>query len=81
MKVQFCFNTDPTNIVAEFDVAAVPTEKQYKAIEDEINYELDKWEEARGDDFADFDYWQVCRDAVDRHASLATNTVIRTFYI
>lgn len=80
MKIQFCFNADPANIIAEFDVAVVPTEKQYKAIEDEIYYELEKWEETH-DDFSDFDYWTVCHDAVARHTSLAVNTVVKTFYL
>lgn len=83
MRIQFCFNGDfdgHPNTVAEFDVAEVPTDEECKAIEDEIYNAMDKWEET-GECFTEFDYWQVCHDAVIQYVHIVQNPVVKTFYI
>ena len=83
MKIQFCTNGDFNgypNIVAEFDVAEAPTDEQCRAIEADVSAAMDAWEE-ENDDFAEFDGWQVCHDACEKHLKLIDNPVVRTIYI
>lgn len=79
MKIQFCHNATE-ELIAEFDVSEVPTKEQCEAIEDEIYEAMNKWEEENGD-FEEFDFWQVCHDAVIKHVHLIRNPVVKTFYI
>jgi hypothetical protein len=84
MKVQFCYESaSPTwsnDIVAEFDVAEMPTDEQCKAIEDEVYDKMNKWDEEH-DDFIAFDYWNVCYQAVKKHLKIVDNQVVKTFYL
>ena len=83
MKIQFCVNGDLNgypNVVAEFDVAEVPTDEQCKAVEEEIEAAMNAWEE-ENDDFEEFDTYQVCRDACEKHLKLIDNPTVHTFYI
>ena len=83
MKIQFCFNGNVNggmDIVAEFDVAEVPTEEQCKAIDDYILEEFNKWEDDYGD-FEEFDYWDLCREAARKHLKVIDNPVVKTFYL
>lgn len=80
MKIQFCYNCS-NDIIAEFDVAEIPTEEQYKAIEDEVYEAIDKWDEENDGDFEEFDYWGVCYEAVRKNVKIVENRVIRTFYL
>ena len=80
MKIQFCHNVTADTIV-EFDVSEVPTKEQCEAIEDEIYEAMNKWAEENDDDFKEFDYWQVCHNAVIKHVHLIRNPVVKTFYI
>lgn len=79
MKIQFYHNATE-ELIAEFDVSEVPTKEQCEAIEDEIYEAMNKWEEENGD-FEEFDFWQVCHDAVIKHVHLLRNPVVKTFYI
>lgn len=84
MKIQFCFNRDfdsDNNVIAEFDVAEMPTEGQCEAIEEYIYNEIDKWYEENDGDFAEFDYWWVCREAARKNLELVNNPVVKTFYL
>lgn len=84
MKVQFCCSGNSNgyaDIIAEFDVAEVPTEDQCKAIEGDIHAAMVDWEEENGDDFEEFDFWFICRRAVQEHLKLVENKVVKTFYL
>ena len=84
MKIQFCFNVNcngGNDIIAEFDVAEVPTEEQCEAVEEYINDEMNKWDEENDGDFAEFDYWWVCREAARKNLELEANPVVKTFYL
>lgn len=84
MKVQFSFDGNPNgyaDIVAEFNVAEVPTEEQCKAVENDIYAAMEDWEEEYGDDFEDFDFWFVCHKAAREHLKLVDSPVVHTFYI
>lgn len=85
MKIQFCYNCIDSrfdnDVIAEFDVAEMPTEEQCKAIEDEIYEVMDKWEEDNDGDFDGFDYWGVCYEAVMKHLKIVQNPVVKTFYL
>ena len=83
MKVQFCFNGDfngTQTLIAEFDVAAEPTKAQCKAINDYIGDALEEFEEEY-DDFEEFDYYKVCREAVNKYLEVVDNPIVKTFYI
>lgn len=80
MKIQFCYNCVGNDVIAEFDVAEMPTEEQCKAIEDEIYEVMDKWEEETGD-FDGFDYWGVCYEAARKYLKIVQNPVVKTFYL
>ena len=79
MKIQFTKLDE--EIVAEFDVTAEPTEEQCEAIEEYINDEMNKWYEENDGDFAEFDYWWVCREAARKNLELINNPVVKTFYL
>lgn len=79
MRIQFVLGTDMENTV-DIEVAEVPTEEQAKAIEDEIFNAMDKWEEENGD-FAEFDYYMCCFEAVQKHIHTAENRIVQTIYI
>lgn len=84
MKVQFCFNGNivgDIDVIAEFDVAKVPTEEQCKAVEEHIFNAINNWSEENDDDFAEFDYWYVCYEAAKEHLDLVLNPVVKTFYL
>ena len=82
MKIQFTkLNVANSEVVAEFDVATEPTEQQCEAIEDYINDEMSKWDEEHDGDFAEFDYWWVCREAARKNLELVNNPVVHTFYL
>ena len=80
MKIQFCREYS-TEIVAEFDVEAAPTKEQIEAIEEYIFEAKEQWEEENDGDFTDFDYWEVCCDAVVKYLKIVKNEVVKTFYI
>lgn len=83
MKIQFCFNGNfngGMDIVAEFDVAEVPTEEQCKLIDDYILEAFNKWE-GEYDDFEEFDYWELCSEAASKYLKLVQNPVVKTFYL
>ena len=42
---------------------------------------MDKWAEENDDDFAEFDFWQVCYDTAIKHIHIINNPVVKTFYI
>lgn len=79
MKIQFCFNCG-SDIIAEFDVAEMPTEEQYKAIEDEIFAAMGEYELENGD-YEGFDYWGVCYEATRKNVKIVENRVVKTFYL
>lgn len=85
MKIQFCYNcVDPrygNDVIANFDVAEMPTDEQCKAIEDEICDAMDKWDEENDGDFAEFDYLDVCYEAARKHLKIVENRVVKTFYL
>ena len=79
MRIQFVLGTNMENTI-DIEVAEVPTEEQTKAIEDEIFNTMDKWEEENGD-FAEFDCYMCCYEAVQKHIRTAENHIVRTIYI
>lgn len=79
MRIQFCRNYGE-NIVAEFEVAEMPTKEQCEAIENEIYEEMGKWDLEHGD-FDEFYFWQCCYDAVIKHINIIPNPVVKTFFI
>ena len=79
MRIQFCHNCTE-EFVAEFEVASEPTQAQCKAIEDEIYNVMTEWEEEYGD-FEQFDFYECCYSALDKHIPIVCNPVIKTFYI
>lgn len=84
MKIQFCFNGNfngGMDIVAEFDVAEIPTEEQCRAIDNYILEEFNKWEDECDGDFEGFDYWGLCFEAARQHLKLVENPVVKTFYL
>ena len=83
MKIQFCFNGNVNgglDIVAEFDVAEVPTEKQCKLIDEYILEVFNRWED-EDDDVEEFDYWGLCFEAARKYLKLVPNPVVKTFYL
>lgn len=80
MRIQFCHNATE-DFIAEFEVTEVPTKEECEAIENEIYEAMDKWAEENDDDFAEFDFWKVCYDAVIKYIHIINNPVIKTFYI
>lgn len=78
MKVQFIRGN--YNEIVEFDVAAVPTTEEMNLIYADIYHEIDKYEEEYGD-LEDFDFWQCCYCATNRHVGVLNNPVVKTFYI
>ena len=84
MKVQFCFNgyiPGGIDTICEFDVAKEPTEEQCQAVEDYIANVMNNWAEENEDDFAEFDYWDVCYEAAKAHLDLVLNPTVKTFYL
>lgn len=79
MRIQFVLGTNVENTI-DIDVMEAPTENQVKAIEDDIYKVMDEWEEENGD-FAEFDYYMCCYEAVAKHMQIAENRVVRTIYI
>jgi hypothetical protein len=79
MRIQFCHNCTE-DFVAEFEVASKPTEFQVDAIYNEIYKAMDEWEEEYGD-FVDFDWWDCCYNALNKHIPIVSNPVVKTFYI
>ena len=79
MRIQFVLGTNVENTI-DIEVAEVPTEQQVKAIEDDIYNRMDKWEEENGD-FAEFDYYMCCFEAVQKHIHTKENRIVRTIYI
>ena len=79
MRIQFVLGTNVENTI-DIDVAEIPTEEQTKAIEDDIYKVMDEWEEENGD-FAEFDYYICCFEAVQKHIHTAENRIVRTIYI
>lgn len=84
MKVQFCFNgymVGGIETLCEFDVAKEPTEEQCNAVEEYISEAINNWSEENDDDFAEFDWWNVCYEAANKHLDLVLNPVVKTFYL
>ena len=83
MRIQFCcngnFNGSP-NVIAEFNVAEIPTEEECRAIKDEIFDAMDSWEKDN-DDFSELDMYDVCYNACKKHLKLIESPVVKTFYI
>ena len=79
MRISFCHNCTE-KYIAEFEIAEIPTKEQREAIEDEIYDAMDKWEEKNGD-FEEFDFYQVCYDACEKHIKIIDNPVVTTIYI
>lgn len=79
MRIQFVLGANVENTI-DIEVAEVPTEEQAKAIEDDIYKVMDEWEEENGD-FADFDYYMCCYNAVQKHIHTAENRIVKTIYI
>ena len=80
MLIQFCHNATE-DFIAEFEVTEVPTKEECEAIENEIYEAMDKWSEENDNDFAEFDFWQVCHDAAIKRIHIINNPVVKTFYI
>lgn len=79
MRIQFVIGTNVENTI-DIEVAEIPTEEQTKAIEDDIYNAMDEWERGHGD-FAEFDYYMCCFEAVQKHMSIAENPIVKTIYI
>lgn len=79
MRIQFCHNCTE-DFVAEFEVAKAPTPFEADLIYGYIYREMGKWEEEH-EDFAEFDFWQCCYDAVSKVIKILDNPVVTTFYI
>lgn len=79
MRLQFVLGTNVENTI-DIEVAEVPTEEQARAIEDEVCSKMDEWEEENGD-FAEFDYYMCCYEAVEKHMRIAENPIVKTIYI
>lgn len=80
MRIQFLHNAIDEPI-ATFEVREVPTQEQCEAIQNEISQAVEKWGNAHDDDYADFDFWQVCHDVTVKNIRLARNPVVQTFYV
>lgn len=80
MRIQFVFGTDVENTI-DIDVLEPPTKEQAEAIENEVYNTIDNWEEENGNDFADFDYYMCCYEAVEKYMQIAENRIVRTIYI
>ena len=80
MRVQFC-SYYGDDVLAEFEVVKKPTQAQCDFIEDYIFDAKEKWEEENDDDLRDFDYWEVCLEALCKCDLIVENPVIKTFYV
>lgn len=80
MRIQFCHNCNE-DFVAEFEIASEPTKAQYEAIENEIYKAMDEWESEHDGDFEEFDFWECCYNATNKHIGIAYNPVVATIYI
>lgn len=79
MRIQFCHNCTE-KFIAEFEVADMPNQEQCEAIEDEIYKAMGAWEAEHGD-FEEFDFYECCHDALQKHILICINPVVKTFYI
>ena len=79
MRIQFCRKYSD-KVVAEFEVATVPTREQCEAIEDELYALVGKWEDKNGEDIDDYDFWKCCHNALNHHIPIGENPVVKTFY-
>ena len=79
MRIQFSPRYSE-EIIADFDVAEEPTDEQCKKVEDEIYDAMNEWAQ-NDEDLDEFDYWEACHDACEKHLKLVDNPVVKTIYL
>lgn len=80
MKIRFCHNCT-NELIAEFEVERQLSQEESNAIDEYIARKMDEWESHEGD-FAEFDFWQCCHDAVEKRVKIIPLTSAdQTFYI
>ena len=79
MRIQFCRKYSE-EIAAEFEVATAPTREQCEDIEDDLYAMVGEWEDEHNADIDDYDFWECCYNALNKHIPIVENPVVKTFY-
>ena len=79
MKIQFVIGCNIDNTIDVF-VDKMPTDEQFKNIENAIYAAMDKYEEENGD-FYEFDYWLACYEAVKNEVGVSESLMVKTIYL
>lgn len=79
MRIIFCRNCFPEDIIADFEVLNKPTEAQCKAIEKEVDMAIESYGSENNGDYEGIDLYEICRNAVKKHLKLSRRRIVETF--